>query len=109
MGVSTIGCSRRSICRCSNLRIFRGSENEVGNVADDRLKVELLRGRQLFPLRIAKERCPHIVQFLEVAEADHVGEAGKARADERIAEEHPPEAAPLKDVKLSLVEHANFA
>src|ERR1017187_171376 len=80
----------------SKLRGGEWAEDQVGDVADDGLVAVARVGGELFPVGMVAEGVPASVVLVEAGEAEHVGEAGHAGADERVAEKDGMKAGGLE-------------
>src|SRR5277367_6480408 len=97
-----------SCCNSSNLRIRRGSQQNIADVRYN-FRVGVARsGTKFLPLLVAPEGAPALLARLGVLPAEQVGEVGQPAADERLAEKHRRQAGASKDGDFAAIEHFDF-
>src|ERR1700687_1100929 len=83
-----------------DLRVGGWGEDDVGDVGDDSLEgVAGLRG-EAFPCRGVAEGGPFLIALGHVFAADHVGQVGQARTDQRVAVKDLEEASFVENFSL---------
>src|SRR6266567_2595133 len=92
-----------------DLRVSSRTQNQIRDIADNRLKVISRRTRQLLPRRVIAKHLPPRIQLSHVREREHIGEVGHPRTDERVSVEDLPEPGALEYLELPMVEHLHLA
>src|SRR3954454_21813167 len=83
-----------------DLRVRRGVEDEVRDIAYDGFVVVPGGGGQLLPLGVGAEEFPFGFEVGGVGEAEHVGEVGHARTDKSVGVEDCAAACSLEYLEL---------
>src|SRR5260370_6486381 len=92
-----------------DLRVSSRTQNQIRDIADNRLKVISRRTRQLLPRRVIAKHIPPRIQRSHVREREHIGEIGHPRTDERVSVKDLPEPGVLEYLEFPMVEHLHLA